>query len=95
MVTATGNPDAVEASAREAGLDVIGHGRYLDHHWFSAAEARSELDAGRRAGVPVLLTAKDAVRWPDDSHGEVVMEIAWHWAWGGDEVERRVFGDAR
>jgi tetraacyldisaccharide 4'-kinase len=96
LVTATGHPDAVEASAREAGLDVIGHARYRDHHWFSAAEARSELEAARRAGVPVLLTAKDAVRWPGSAASEAwVLEVEWEWTENGTALERAVLDAGR
>lgn len=92
VVTATGNPGAVAASAAEAGLDVIGLARYRDHHWFSAAEARREQRRARSAGALLVLTAKDAVRWPLPAGGTavVVLEVAWAWVTGGDAVERMV-----
>jgi tetraacyldisaccharide 4'-kinase len=91
VVSATGNPDAVAASASESGLSVVEQSRYLDHHWFSASEARSELAAAARAGAVVLLTAKDAVRWPLAPTPEVwVLEVEWEWVEGGAELERAV-----
>ena len=90
VVTGTGNPGAVEASAREAGFDVVALSAYRDHHWFGAKEARREMEAARGAGALVLLTAKDAVRWPAgaDREGVRVLGIEWEWRAGGDTVER-------
>jgi tetraacyldisaccharide 4'-kinase len=90
LVTATGNPGAVEASAREAGLAVAGTSIYRDHHWFSDTQARREAGRAARAGARVLLTAKDAVRWPAAGGPAAVLEVAWQWHEGGDEVERLV-----
>jgi tetraacyldisaccharide-1-P 4'-kinase len=86
VVTATGNPEAVAASAREAGFDPVTLSAYRDHHWFSEREARRELEAAR--GATLVLTAKDAVRWPAGNGGHVVLEVAWEWLLGGDEAER-------
>jgi tetraacyldisaccharide 4'-kinase len=93
VVTATGNPQAVEATAREAGFEVVGLSAYRDHHWFGAGEARGELERAAATGAVVLLTAKDAVRWPRSAPGEAVrvLEVAWEWRAGGEEVERLVF----
>jgi tetraacyldisaccharide 4'-kinase len=93
VVTATGNPCAVEASAREAGFDVTGLAAYRDHHWFSAADARHELDTARAAGAVLLLSAKDAVRWPLEAPVEDVrvLEVEWEWRVAGEAVERMVF----
>jgi len=95
VVTGTGSPQAVATSAAEAGLDVVGLARYRDHHWFSAAEARRELDAAARDRAAVLLTAKDAVRWPRAAAGAPVwvLRVAWEWVSGGGAVERRVLGE--
>jgi tetraacyldisaccharide 4'-kinase len=96
LVSATGNPEAVEASAREAGLDVASHARYLDHHWFSASQARAELAAAGKAGARLMLTAKDAVRWPLPATPEVwVLEVEWEWVEGGAALEGAVLGTAR
>jgi tetraacyldisaccharide 4'-kinase len=91
VLTATGNPEAVAASAREAGFSPVALVAYRDHHWFSVAEARREHAA---AGAQTLvLTAKDAVRWPAGAPRERVAVLAtrWEWASGGDEVERRIW----
>jgi tetraacyldisaccharide 4'-kinase len=95
VVTATGNPAAVAASAREAGIEVVGLAAYRDHHWFSVAEAAREHAAARAADADVLLTAKDAVRWPPDAARDrvVVLEVGWEWRLGGAAVERLVFAD--
>ena len=91
VVTATGNPEAVIHSAAEQGCEVTARSVYRDHHWFTAAEVARERHLADQARARVLLTSKDAVRWPDGGRGEVVMEVAWSWAWGGDDVERLVF----
>jgi tetraacyldisaccharide 4'-kinase len=89
VVTATGNPGAVAASAREAGLEVAGVSAWRDHHWFRPAEADAELERAEAEGAWLLLTSKDAVRWPGPATGRVaVLEVEWEWVLGGDEVER-------
>jgi tetraacyldisaccharide 4'-kinase len=92
VVTATGNPRAVEASAREAGFDVVALSAYRDHHWFDGGEARREIAAARAAGAVVLLTAKDAVRWPPGAAAADVrvLEIEWEWHTAGEAVVRLV-----
>jgi tetraacyldisaccharide 4'-kinase len=91
VVTATGNPAAVAASAREAGFAPVVLSAYRDHHWFTVAEASRE-HAAARPGT-LLLTAKDAVRWPAGAPCEGVAVLGTRWAWvsGGEEVERRVW----
>jgi tetraacyldisaccharide 4'-kinase len=93
VVTATGNAEAVAASAREAGLEVEALSAYRDHHWFTPGEAGRELERARRDGTLLLLTAKDAVRWPSAAWDPrvAVLEVEWEWVHGGEEVERRVF----
>ncbi len=94
VVTATGNPAAVEASAREAGFAPVTAAAYRDHHWFSAAEADRERARAAAAGATLLLTAKDAVRWPAplDAAPEAaaVLHVRWRWLAGGEAVERWV-----
>jgi tetraacyldisaccharide 4'-kinase len=95
VVTATGNPDAVRASAEEAGLVVVGGTRYRDHHWFSPADVARERARAQADGVRLLLTAKDEVRWPARGTvgvGVLVLDVAWEWVSGGDAVERRALG---
>lgn len=93
IVTATGNPAAVERSAREAGFAVTATSAYRDHHWFTADEARRELAAAEREHAQVLVTAKDAVRWPGVATAApvVVLEVDWEWVSGGERLERLVF----
>jgi tetraacyldisaccharide 4'-kinase len=91
LVTATGNPGAVAASAREAGYSDVTLSAYRDHHWWTLSEARREHAAAR--GGTLLLSAKDAVRWPAGAPRErvAVLGTRWQWLRGGDEVERRVW----
>jgi tetraacyldisaccharide 4'-kinase len=95
VVTATGNPRAVEASAREAGCDVVTSSPYRDHHWFSDAEARRELERARAVRATVLMTAKDAVRWPAELTDACVLEVEWQWVRGGEAVERLVLAGVK
>lgn len=94
IVTATGNPAAVAASAREAGFQVVALSARRDHHWFTPAEARAEVTEAGRAAAAVLLTGKDAVRWPAGPAAATVavLEVAWEWVTGGEETERMVLG---
>lgn len=92
ILTATGNPGAVERSAIEAGLVVAGRSAYRDHHWFRAEEIVRERRRAEQAHSTLLLTAKDAVRWPGGlpAEGALVLEVDWEWVCGGREVEARV-----
>jgi tetraacyldisaccharide 4'-kinase len=92
VVTATGNPGAVEASAREAGFSPVVTSAYRDHHWFSRAEA--EREAAAAGAATLLVTAKDAVRWPLEAQGgqPLVLEVGWEWVHGGAAIESHVFG---
>jgi tetraacyldisaccharide 4'-kinase len=89
VVSATGNPVAVEASAREAGFEVTSASRWRDHHWFTPREARLELERAAGEGGWVLLSAKDAVRWPESAERNrvAVLEVEWEWVAGGGAVE--------
>ena len=92
ILTATGNPQAVERSAREAGLEVAGRSIYRDHHWFRRGEIARERRRADEARATLLLTAKDAVRWPEGAaaEGAAVLEVEWEWVEGGAAVEARV-----
>jgi len=91
VVTATGNPRAVAASAAEAGFAPVTLAAYRDHHWFTLAEARRERAAA--GGATVLLSAKDAVRWPEGAprDGVAVLETRWAWVRHGEAAERLVW----
>lgn len=92
VVTATGNPAAVAASAAEAGFAPVTHSAYRDHHWFTPAEADRE--AGRAGSGALLVSAKDAVRWPAAAgRRPCVLEVEWRWVAGGGAIEAHVFGD--
>ncbi|MBI1799408.1 MAG: tetraacyldisaccharide 4'-kinase [Candidatus Eisenbacteria bacterium] len=91
VVTATGNPAAVSRTASEAGCEVASASVYRDHHWFTPAEARSELDLADRDRSEIVISAKDAVRWPLSDPRVRVMDVTWQWVCGGEDVERRVF----
>ncbi len=95
VVTATGNPEAVALSAHEAGFAPVVLQKYRDHHWFTLAEALREHAAA--AGGTLLLTAKDAVRWPAGAPHErvAVLGTRWEWVSGGDDVEAMVWERAR
>ncbi len=92
IVTATGNPMAVECSAREAGLEVAGVSRYRDHHWFSVGEVRAERSRAAAAGARVLVTSKDGVRWPLADAEVLTLEVAWEWLVGGAAIEASIEG---
>ena len=91
VVTATGNPGAVAASATEAGYAPVTLAAYRDHHWFTLAEARREHHAA--GGATLLLTAKDAVRWPERAprDGVAVLETRWEWVRHGEAAERLIW----
>jgi tetraacyldisaccharide 4'-kinase len=92
ILTATGNPVAVERSAREAGFDVAGRTLFRDHHWFRRGEVTAAREAAERAGAKLLLTSKDAVRWPDgvEERGAGVLPVTWQWVEGGEALESRL-----
>src|SRR5207249_7222124 len=92
VVTATGNPPSVERSAAAAGFSPVRCTPYRDHHWFTAAEARRELARARAEGATLLLTAKDAVRWPAADERVGVLEVEWEWLIGGPRVVAQVLG---
>jgi tetraacyldisaccharide 4'-kinase len=97
VVTATGNPEAVAITAAEAGIGVQERTMRRDHHWFSRDEAHALHARARRGGAALLLTAKDAVRWPAGAPRDdvLVLEVAWEWVTGGAAVEALVFGVGR
>ena len=86
VVTATGQPRAVERTAAEAGFAPVRLSSYRDHHWFSRAEAAREVAEAARCSATVVLTAKDAVRWPARDVPVAVLEVRWEWLFGGDEL---------
>jgi tetraacyldisaccharide 4'-kinase len=97
VVTGTGNPEAVAATAREAGLEVSSLSSYRDHHWFRPSEIRRELERAGAEEAGLLLTAKDAVRWVQPPHPTPVLVLltAWEWVAGGERIEAMVLGNGR
>lgn len=93
VLTATGNPQAVARTAEQAGYGPVTLSAWRDHHWWTESEARREIE--RAAGATLVLTRKDAVRWPlSPAEGKVaVQEVAWEWVSGGEAIERHVFGE--
>ncbi len=93
VLTATGNPQAVARTAEQAGFGPVTLSAWRDHHWWSESEARREIE--RAAGATLVLTRKDAVRWPlPATEGKVaVLEVEWAWVSGGEAIERLVFGE--
>lgn len=94
VLTATGNPGAVASSAAEAGFAPVTLRAYRDHHWFTTDEARRE-HAAAAAGT-LLLTAKDAVRWPSEAPRErvAVLGTRWEWVSGGPTAEAMILEGA-
>ena len=76
-----------------AGFEVTGLSIYRDHHAFTPGEARRELARAAADDACLLVTTKDAVRWPAAA-GDArvrVLEVEWEWVHGGEAVERLVF----
>ncbi len=69
LVSGIARPDRFRRFVEHLGVSVCGHRRFADHHWFDDRDARRTMTAAARSGADALvLTAKDAVRWP--SHVE-------------------------
>ena len=55
----------IETLERAVGAEVVGRLAWDDHHKISPDDARAALDAAARAGAEaVVMTEKDAVKWP-------------------------------
>lgn len=63
---ALGNPDSFERSARQAGLQAVGHIRHVDHHRYTAEDWRNaQAYARREKAQGIVVTEKDAVKLLD------------------------------
>ena len=94
VVTATGNPEAVRRSALAAGFEDVTLAAYRDHHWFRHDEVARERRAAAARDATLLLTAKDAVRWPRAADPDMaVLDVAWEWVQGGAPIESWIFGE--
>ena len=91
VISGTGNPYAVLLSAQEAGFGPLSLRAYADHHWFTLAEA-SAAHANRREHT-IVLSPKDAVRWPAGAPRDhvAVLEPRWEWVRNGDAAEALVW----
>jgi tetraacyldisaccharide 4'-kinase len=59
-----GRPEKFFETLRRAGLDVRTTRSFADHHAFTLAEARVLAADAATAGLTLVTTEKDAVRWP-------------------------------
>ncbi len=93
VLTATGNAAAVARSVEGVGFGPVTLSAWRDHHWWTVAEARREVAAAGSGAL--VLTRKDAVRWPlpPDEGRVVVLDVEWEWVAGGEAIERHVFGE--
>jgi tetraacyldisaccharide 4'-kinase len=91
VMTATGNPRAVLGSAHEAGFKPLTLLAYRDHHWFTAREAAAAL--ARAGDGTLILSPKDAVRWPAGAPRDriAVLEPRWEWLRNGEAAEARMW----
>jgi tetraacyldisaccharide 4'-kinase len=61
-VAGIAGPERFAASLSSAGWDVAESLRFRDHHPYTAADVARIAEAARRAGAPIVTTAKDAMR---------------------------------
>jgi tetraacyldisaccharide 4'-kinase len=76
LISGIGNPDAFEATCRQAGLTIAGTMWFPDHHHYTPEDLRQiELERIRLQAGRVLTTLKDLVKLPFDTT-IVALEIA-------------------
>jgi tetraacyldisaccharide 4'-kinase len=76
LIGGIGNPDAFEATCRQAGLTIAGTMWFPDHHHYTPEDLRKiELERVRLQAGRVLTTLKDLVKLPIDTDFEA-LEIA-------------------
>jgi tetraacyldisaccharide 4'-kinase len=74
LLSGIARPDAFEADVRAAGLDVVGHAAYRDHHAFRPKQVAAALARAEAAGALALVTtAKDAVRLAAPASGMPIL----------------------
>ena len=83
LVSAIGHPENFLASVKDSGLEVSGFHWFPDHHEFSTFEVQEMEIQARSVGAEILMTAKDAVKWPGKMCVfEMDLEIeASFWTW--------------
>lgn len=65
VVAGVARPERLLADVRDAAATPVGQALFRDHHGFSADDCRASAGRARAAGADALVvTAKDAVRWP-------------------------------
>ncbi len=70
-VSAVAQPQSfVETLTREVGAEVIGRQVWADHHKISPDDARAALTAARAGADALVMTEKDAVKWPQIAEAE-------------------------
>jgi tetraacyldisaccharide 4'-kinase len=76
-----GRPAKFYATLQELGAEIIARHDFPDHHSYRAAEARRLIAVARDAGALPVTTAKDAVRLPPETRGEVrVLDVEIEWS---------------
>lgn len=66
LLSGIARPERFLADARCAGVEVVAHTRFSDHHRFRGDEVLAAARSAKREGADALLTtAKDAVRLPE------------------------------
>lgn len=64
-VSAIAHPQSFVETLKRAGARIVGRRDWGDHHNFSPEQAKDVLDEAARAGAEaVVMTEKDAVKWP-------------------------------
>lgn len=91
LVSAIGNPDAFEATARSTGLEVVAHRRFRDHHAYRVTDLDG-LEPGRW-----VTTAKDAVKLPaaDEDMRPLVLDVEFQVTRGEDDLRALLLKAAR
>lgn len=83
LVSGIGNPAAFERTAHALGARVVGVHRFGDHHDFR----REELEPLLAPGVPLLVTAKDAVKLEALGVPHLTLDVEWTWLSGEEVLE--------
>jgi tetraacyldisaccharide 4'-kinase len=87
-VSGIARPGELAAAAANAGLEVAGARDFPDHHAFRDEEWHAVEVAAERLAARLLITAKDAVRLSPERRARAwVLEMAWEWMDGLEEVE--------
>ena len=72
------------------GVEVVQRTAWRDHAWTTSSQRADLMDKARAAGAEALLiTAKDAVKWPrgEDGLPVLVPELQWKWDAGNERLD--------